>query len=237
MKQRNKIINISLILLTIIGCILVVLIISQFHQTTQKQNLATPEEPENNPTEKPPVLEPTKTTIDIHAVGDCTLNVDTHFYYGDLGYDKVLEKEGPDYFLANFKDMFEKDDLTIANLELAITDADESYRVPKAFNFKAPAKVLKILTGSGVDVVNIANNHSHDYGEKGYEDTKNNLREAKLPFYGNDSYSILDVKGIKIGMAGLYCAEDEVADCKPDTLKALNYLKSQNVDMIIMTYH
>lgn len=190
-----------------------------------------------NPQVEPPISEPVKTEISINAVGDCTLNVDTHFNYGERGYDKVFAKEGPDYFLANFKNMFEQDDLTIANLEVAITDADESYRVSKAFNFKAPIDVLKILTGSGVDVVNIANNHTHDYGDKGYEDTKANLEKVQLPFYGNDSYSILNVKGIKIGMAGLYCAEDEVADCKPDTIKALEYLKSQNVDMIIMTYH
>ena len=230
--------NIKLILILIL--ILCVGITSPFvtkyyHQYKEDKETSN-EEPTNTP-ENNNQEESNTTTISINAVGDCTLNIDTNFNYGDRGYNKIYENKGADYFLGNFRDLFEQDDLTIANLEIAITDADESYRVSKQFNFKAPAEYLNILTGSSVDVVNIANNHIYDYGEKGYQDTKDNLNNAKLPFYGNDSYYIYEKDGIKIGMAGLYCAEDEVADCKPDTIKAINYLKSQNVDMIIMTYH
>ena len=231
----------KIILIVILVCLICVIfspfVIKYYRQYKNDKSLKTPldsvvvERPvPNKPKEE-------KISISINAIGDCLLNRDTHFNYGERGYDKVFEANGPDYFLENFRELFSKDDITIANLETAITDADESYRVKKVFNFKAPAEYLKILTGSSIDVVNIANNHIYDYGEKGYQDTKNNLNNVNLPFYGIDNYYIYEIKGLRIGMAGLYCAEDQVADCKPDTLKALNYLKSQNVDMIIMTYH
>ncbi len=232
-KRELKLILFLIVIFLIVSATIPLVLRYSIHQN-DKHHASKPSIPVEKPIDSLPDL---GTTISINAIGDCLLNRDTHFNYGDRGYDKVFAKNGPDYFLANFKDMFSRDDLTIANLETAITNADESYRVEKVYNFKAPAEYLKILTNSSIDVVNIANNHTYDYGSKGYQDTKNNLDQVHLPYYGNDSYSILQVKDVKIGLAGLYCAEDEVTDCKPDTLKALNYLKNQQVDMIIMTYH
>lgn len=177
------------------------------------------------------------TKVSINAVGDCTIGTDTHFNYGNRDYLAVYKTKGAEWFLGDTKDIFEHDDLTILNLETTFTNADESYRVKKAFNFKAPPETVDVLTTSSVEVVNLANNHMYDYGEKGYNDTMSVLKNANIGYYGYDNYYVFEKNGVKIGMAGFYCAESTAAECKNKTLTAINALKAKNVDSIIMTYH
>ncbi|MCE0535138.1 CapA family protein [Kineosporia rhizophila] len=75
-----------------------------------------------------------------------------------------------------------KADLAIVNLETAITDG--GVPAPKEYTFRAPAKALKALKKSGVDVVTVANNHGMDYGQEGLADTLAAGEKAKLPMIG-----------------------------------------------------
>ena len=61
---------------------------------------------------------------------------DENFDYS-TSLNAYYESNGPDYFFQNVKDIFEADDLTIANFEGTLTDSDE--REEKDFAFKAPA--------------------------------------------------------------------------------------------------
>lgn len=60
-------------------------------------------------------------------------------------------------------------DLTVVNMEAAITERGE--RVGKQYAFRAPAETLTVLKDAGVDVVNLANNHGLDFGQTGLRDT------------------------------------------------------------------
>jgi poly-gamma-glutamate capsule biosynthesis protein CapA/YwtB (metallophosphatase superfamily) len=68
--------------------------------------------------------------------------------------------------IANVKNIFEADNLTIANFEGTLTDSED--REDKQFAFKAPASYADILTAGSVEAVNTANNHSHDYGDQSF---------------------------------------------------------------------
>lgn len=210
--------------------------VSKKENNNNTTNNQTPEVPE----EKGPVV----TTVSINAVGDCTLGNDTNFGYTNT-FDEYYDKYGADFFFENVRDLFESDDITIANLETTFTTA--TTRRPKVFNFKGPPEYVNVLTGSSVEVVNIANNHMYDYQEQGYQDTMKVLNEAGVKFFGSESmkyqgrtkdyFYIYEKNGIKIGFAGLYCAEDEVKDCKPDIDRVVDGLNEQGVDTIILSMH
>ena len=60
-------------------------------------------------------------------------------------------------------------DATIVNLESPVTTRGK--RVTKPFNFRMNPRFLSALTGGGIDIVSIANNHINDYGPRGLLDT------------------------------------------------------------------
>ena len=140
-------------------------------------------------------------SLTLSVVGDCTLGTDETFDY-DTSLNAYYENYGADYFLQNVKDIFSADDLTIANFEGTLTDSDE--REDKTFAFKAPASYASILTGGSVEAVNTANNHSHDYGEQSFDDTLAALDDAGIVHFGYDETAVMDVKGIKVGLVGIY---------------------------------
>ena len=171
--------------------------------------------------------------VKITAVGDCTIGWDDR-YDPDGRYDYYLKQNNNDYgyYFAKVKTLFSLDDLTIANLEGTFTDYDE--KVEKKFNFKAPAEYAKVLTLGNIDVVSIANNHSHDYGEIGYKDTKKTLEENNISYYGYTNYLIKEVNGIKIGFFGLL---DIYGERYSEVDKAIKFLKENECDLIIASMH
>ena len=94
-------------------------------------------------------------------VGDCTLATDAMSYGGEGTFVGVV-KDNYDYPFANVRDLFESDDFTIANLECDLTDV--AVVSDKMFAFRGPTAYTNILTGSSVEFVSYANNHTYDYG-------------------------------------------------------------------------
>jgi poly-gamma-glutamate synthesis protein (capsule biosynthesis protein) len=74
-------------------------------------------------------------------------------------------------------------DLTMVNVETAITDAGEPV-AGKNYHFRSPAETFEALRSAGVDVVNMANNHSLDYGPTGMQDTFAAIATSKMPVTG-----------------------------------------------------
>ena len=54
-----------------------------------------------------------------------------------------------------------------------------------------------------MEAVNTANNHSHDYGDQGFDDTLAALDDAGIVHFGYDETAVMDIKGIKVGMVGI----------------------------------
>lgn len=180
------------------------------------------------------IKEPIKKEITISAVGDCTLGLDDDYGYQNSLPD-VLEQNEHDYsyFFRGVKEVLEDDDLTIANLEGPFTTNEQ--KRDKKFTFKGDLDYPNILLVGSVEAVNLANNHTYDYGEKGYLDTLKALDEYNVPYFGYDNYLIEEIDDIKIGMAGVLGWTEEEA--QKETKKAITYFKENDVDLIIMTYH
>ena len=172
-------------------------------------------------------------SLTLSVVGDCTLGTDETFDY-DTSLNAYYENYGADYFLQNVKDIFSTDDLTIANFEGTLTDSDE--REDKTFAFKASASYASILTGGSVEAVNTANNHSHDYGEQSFDDTLAALDDAGIVHFGYDETAVMDVKGIKVGLVGIYELYDHLE--REQQLKDnIAKVKADGAQLIVVIFH
>jgi len=202
--------------------------------------LATPK-PTPEPTPEPtpsPTPEPTPdpiVTITISAAGDVTLGGCP--ISGSFGnFMREFEQNGSDYshFLQNFKDIFEADDLTLVNLEGALTDSTSGKKAE--FNFRGPPHFAKILSSCGVDAVTLANNHSGDYLARGTQDTMESLEAEGLVYFGNQNNVILEIKGIKVGIFG-YLAWGDNRIHKNNTTAAIEELRANGAQLVIAYYH
>ena len=177
------------------------------------------------------VKDPVSLTLSV--VGDCTLGTDETFDY-DTSLNACYDNNGKDYFFKNVKSIFEADDLTIANFEGTLTDSDA--REDKTFAFKAPAEYAQILTSGSVEAVNTANNHSHDYGEQSYTDTLTALDNAGITHFGYDDTAVMDIKGIKVGLVGIYELKDHLE--REQQLKDnIAKVKADGAELIVVIFH
>lgn len=177
------------------------------------------------------VMDPVSLTLSV--VGDCTLGTDETFDY-DTSLNAYYENYGSAYFLQNVKNIFSQDDLTIANFEGTLTESDA--REDKTFAFKGPASFTSILTDGSVEAVNTANNHSHDYGDQSYEDTMTALDAAGIVHFGYDETAVMDVKGIKVGMVGIYELKDHLE--REQQLKDnIAKVKADGAQLIVVIFH
>ncbi len=173
------------------------------------------------------------TQITISLVGDCTLGTDEAFAY-DTSLNAYQLYRGSDYFLQNVKTIFAEDDLTIINMEGPLTESTE--RNGEKFAFKGAPGFVDILSGSSVEAANLANNHSHDYGEQGFEDTKRILSDAGITAFGYDETALITIKGIKIGLVGIYELHDHLERTR-QLKDNIAKVKREGADLIITIFH
>lgn len=175
----------------------------------------------------------TPVTLTVSVVGDCTLGTDENFDYS-TSLNAYFENYGKEYFFQNVKSIFEADDLTIANNEGTFTDSYN--REDKTFAFKAPASFAGIYSCSSVEAVNTANNHSHDYGEQSFQDTMDALDAEEIVHFGYDETAVMDVKGVKVGLVGIYELYDHLE--REQQLKDnIAKVKEDGAELIIVIFH
>lgn len=165
--------------------------------------------------------------------GDCILGTDELFAW-DTGFNAYYQQYGGEYFFKNVKDIFEKDDLTIVNMEGTLTE--ETTRLEKQFAFKGNPEFVDVLTYGSVEAANVANNHSHDYGEQSFLDTVNILEENNIRTFGYDDTALIEIKGVKVGLFGIYELDDHLERI-PQVKKVIADLKAQDADIIVGIFH
>lgn len=206
---------------------------SKSEKTTSDQNDKKASSDTQSDSQKTPVLPTDPVSFTVSVVGDCTLGTDENFDY-DTSLNAYYESYGSEYFFRNVKDIFSADDLTIANFEGTLTDSEE--REEKQFAFKAPAEFSSILSDGAVEAVTLANNHSHDYGEQGFADTLAALDQEGITHFGYDETAVIEVKGIKVGLVGIYELKDHLE--RTEQLKQnIAKVKEQGAVITIVIFH
>lgn len=159
-------------------------------------------------------------------------------YKGSSGatFNAKFEEVGGDlgYFSLGVREVLQADDLSIGNMEGVLSDKPLKNAFDKPFSFKGASHYAKILTTAGFEAMNIANNHSRDYGKQGFEDTITHLRAQHLAVFGEGIVHIYEVNGIKIGLAG---HRGWNLGIKPQVAKEIKALRDQGAELVIFTFH
>jgi poly-gamma-glutamate synthesis protein (capsule biosynthesis protein) len=141
---------------------------------------------------------PPKGRVVITGVGDTNL---------DPNYIKAFRTEGYGHAFTGLQDIFLEDDLTVVNLECAATSTGRA--LDKAFTFNCDLDALPVLVAAGVEVANLGNNHSGDFGEEALVETRANVAAAGLAPVGvgvdsDEAHqpALFDVNGWRIAVLG-----------------------------------
>lgn len=138
-----------------------------------------------------------ETDVAITFGGDCTLGGETGG--GARRFADAVADKGDAYPFANLLPLFTADDLTIVNLEGALSDR-KLVKVKKEYNFKGKTEYTSILSQGGVEAVTLANNHALDYGGAGKEDTIAALTAADIGYCDQTTVMVLEKDGVRIGI-------------------------------------
>lgn len=164
-------------------------------------------------------------------VGDCTLGANPKNSYAEVGFPKVV---GEDYAypFKNVVSFFESDDATFVNLEGTLTDKGNP--ADKTYTFRGTPAYSHILTDNSVEVVTLANNHSFDYGQAGYDSTRTVLEEAGIPFVERDSSLLLELDcGLKVGLYGMVYYKLDAEDMQAEIAD----LRARGAELVIVAPH
>ncbi len=189
------------------------------------------------------VAQPNDPTVTLMFGGDVTLSDNFPAVVGD-DYKWAFEK------LNEYREA----DVAMVNLENPLTRSTLA-RVGKQFNFKADPEAVQVLTHGGVDIVNLANNHTMDYEEPGLVETLETLEKAGIHSVGAGRDltearrpEILEVKGQRIAYLGYYdanfhAAGADIAGTNPlqeehqqRVAEDIRAIRDQ-VDWVIVNYH
>jgi len=150
------------------------------------------------PAPPPQPIAPAPQPITLTFAGDVMLA-------GAVG--KLAETHGTPWLFAGVQSVFAEDDLTMVNLECAVSTRGQAEE--KQYTFRAAPSVLPGLKQSGVEAVTLANNHAMDFGRQALSDTFTNLRNADITYVGaganaDEAYqpALLMVKGQRVALFG-----------------------------------
>lgn len=168
-------------------------------------------------------------SITVSAAGDCTLGIDSRYNYN---FNKYYKKNGNSYFLRKVRSVFSRDDITIVNFEGTLTNSTK--RAKKTFTFKGPKKYASILKKGSVEVVNLANNHSKDYGKASFTDTQRTMKKNKIGYCCNSTINYQTVRGVKTAFLG-FNALDGIS--KRQVKAVISQAKKNKAQIIIVSFH
>lgn len=135
----------------------------------------------------------------IQGVGDTSFDPD---------YIPAFRTEGYEYAFAGLRDLLERDDLTVVNLECVPSPLGRP--LDKAFTFRCDPAALEVMRANGVEVVNLANNHSQDFGVEAMVDGRDRAAAAGLGVVGvgadiseATAPALFEIRGWKVAVLGM----------------------------------
>jgi poly-gamma-glutamate capsule biosynthesis protein CapA/YwtB (metallophosphatase superfamily) len=138
----------------------------------------------------------------------------TILFGGDIMLGRSVERiakenDGYGFHFQYIKDAVEKSDLAIANFESSVP-AIHMPTPSLGMKFSVPFEALVAVKDAGFDIVSLSNNHSFDYGEKGYVETRASCVRAGISCighsfkHGTSSIAVEAVGDTRIGILALH---------------------------------
>jgi hypothetical protein len=132
-------------------------------------------------------------------------------------------------------------DLMAANLEGTLSQGGASKcgaGAANCFAFQAPPANARALRDAGIDLVNLANNHSFDYGEAGRTQTLGALTAAGVAFTGlPGDVRVLERRGVRVAFVGFSTYRWTPSMDDPQNVRALVDQAAAIADVVVVLFH
>ena len=174
----------------------------------------------------------------VSFIGDCSLG-DAYPYHA---YGEVIEREGDDWSFSLVQEWLAADDLTVANLEVVLTE--NTKHKDKMYALRGKPDYAAVLTAGSVEVVNTVNNHCEDFYRSGYLDTLAALDAEGVDRFGCnnpdgnngvDDLLVREVNGIRFGFIGF--SYPQTADVQRIEKRVKLLKEERGCDLVVVSLH
>jgi hypothetical protein len=188
---------------------------------------------------------PAKPAASTAARGDAGVRRITVSATGDImmssAPNRLPPNDGAGFFDSVQDDL--KSDLVMGNLEQPLTEDTGASKCgtppePNCFAFRSPPSYAAHLKEAGFQLMNLANNHTRDFGVRGAKNTRSALDAAGLKYTGGeDEITVVEVKGIKVAVVGFagYAGANNLNDL--DHSRTVIQQAKQQADLVIVQVH
>jgi poly-gamma-glutamate capsule biosynthesis protein CapA/YwtB (metallophosphatase superfamily) len=165
-----------------------------------------------------------KPIITLAATGDVMLGRTVNY--------QILKNKDPRFPFKKVKDILESADIAYINLENPFTDPCPMSST--GMIFCAPPSSIKALSFAGIDVVNLANNHTKNYGQAGYDSTIESLAKESISYSDSENLATVKVGNTTLGFLGFDLVSKNLSD-----EKVVTKIKdaAQKVEVLIVGFH
>ena len=214
-------------------------------QPTERPTKAPTPEPTEEPTPEPTEAPAGDGSITLSFVGDCSIGDSYQFKAYGTSYHTVLAEQGYDWPFSLVKKYLEADDLTVANLEVVLTNLNS--HTGKMYNLVGDPQFAQVLIEGGIEVVNTVNNHAMDFFADGYADTVKTLDEAGVGHFGSinltrkdggfDHLYYQDVGDLRIGFVGFTYPQIQAQETKEIVPRIQKLKEEHGCDLVVVSVH
>ncbi|MGL5083535.1 MAG: CapA family protein [Microcoleaceae cyanobacterium] len=171
------------------------------------------------------------TRIKLKAVGDIIPG--TNYPSNKLHPEKEI-------LFQSVKPILAGSDILFGNFESTLTTYPNSAKSMGGlvFAFRTPPEYTSILQDAGFDILSVANNHSFDFFEAGFNDTIKNIDKTGMKAVGRrDQIVYHEVKGVKFAFIGFsyFPVHNNMLDTKAS--KAIVKKADQEADIVVVSVH
>lgn len=138
-------------------------------------------------------------------------------------------------------------DVVFGNLEGPLIDGGQPQKCRQngvtrgnCFEFAMPTRYTKHLVAAGFTVMNVANNHFYDFGERGVSSTFETLGRVGIKATGCGKVARFDIKGRKVAVVGFaFSPPSSESGSLLDTDRAKMIIRSAKAhsDVVIVSFH
>jgi poly-gamma-glutamate capsule biosynthesis protein CapA/YwtB (metallophosphatase superfamily) len=128
-----------------------------------------------------------------------------------------------------------------------LTDLERSPKCPKArrdgrpcFAFRTPPRYVRLLSEAGFNAVNVANNHSLDFGMEGMDNTLAALDNAGIQPVGGERVAVFRIEGKRVAVAGFsYSLRTRYVHPLLDVEEARGIVRKlkEEYDLVVVSFH
>jgi len=161
----------------------------------------------------------------------------TLLFVGDIGLGReinwqIQNKKDPKFPFLKIKSEIEDADLSIANLEGPLIENCPLTRT--GFKFCGQPGNALGLKFAGFDLVNLANNHTNNYGPDGFLETSQILKKNNIDYFGKEKIVYKNLNNLTLAFLGY---DDIVRRLDINEMEVAVKNSRQKADIIVVSFH